>query len=756
MPSISVSDRSYQQNYRCTEHNSQSKSFSRKRSFATAFQNHSAATAQKSFDEAAHVANNTMREAYCGHRFDALTHSLSTLNSDPLNIDNITSYYTHWSQTSETLQSLAQTSAHTHPHHARAVSLMKAGVDVCASNSHANDVLDILLQPGKIKPRMLKRLIPMLKQLSAAQKVVVFGFCKEAMGQNTEALKRYDTLQKMVLKWENTQVPHRDVTRNTVSYVLRSALSLLPQGIQRAVQQWCSCKAHLAQLAPTSQPSLGLDEPSANTCYIHTGLQLLRKSLPQAPLSTAAFEQKLEQLIESNAQSRGLSPSQYNALLNLSPPERLDAFRAYRQTDGQTEKVKVANTIARRIVTLQSVFGATPGALTPAEQGFVLNEIEDIAANEGLTPNQREQLYCLPDADAMLDQIKNWLDQQIPYQSHRERQTLSELNAFETELSKFIYLDAALTVKNGDRLPTAELAQLLEYLAEQVGLLGIAEPGEQGDAGEFAAKITELCEQYYPAQPSEDQQDEKSTEVIQSQYHGATDRMQQWANQRNEPTKGTAGPLSSETDVITTLTRQDIGHTVALAMSNLDANLGKDQTPLTLQDVITARFMSEHFPQRDLQRQPLREAVQDASGFSQAQYVPVTKTLGLAQLPDQLNIRVDRRNMTFQRGRIVHGKDNRPFTLPSLQAITLDLPIYQAKESRFVTTEARYDITGFSVHSGSARSGHWIAYTQAQDDQWFRLNDGHTTPVSEKAAYVAAAQASSYVLVRKGDEGNKG
>lgn len=392
-------------------------------------------------------------------------------------------------------------------------------------------------------------------------------------------------------------------TMRASSNVLRlkqpdSLINRLPATMSAMLKDWLHDIANIAALPATEHPDYGLDDDSENTCFIHTGMQLLRKKLTSSAPSVTDIKGQVEALICHNAAAIEVSPEQYCDLLNMDKAGQLKALRSFHKVDEGQVKERVASKIASAVHGLHAVFGPNTERLTPEEQAFILDEIEE--AVDGLISGHsaRATLYTLGNKSDIKDAVLAVLNDIPDYRSSEENKTLNRLAYFDAELRKLICLNNVLTVLAGPHLPQNAKSYLLNAIADNVELLNVAEVGEQGDAGEFCAKIAELYYQHIGTLNT------NSREVIQNRYTGLTNRIAYWAQQDND----------------TGITSQDISANISAPMSAISKSLEDNNTSLTLQHILDTRFAPESHPS---------STIDGVAQFSKAMRMGLQRSIGL-------------------------------------------------------------------------------------------------------------------------------
>jgi hypothetical protein len=693
------------------------------------------------------MRTNTAAQSLSNETLLAINTSMQRLASDPSSAAHRARYYQLWSENSDNIHKLVeQPKLQAFEPHGEAMTLaqviLDSSVDAWRSNAAANVLLDTIFTLGNFSERNLKAFIEAFSLLSPAQRVVVFGFVRASLAPDAHLLNRLDALTENIddqLNRGQVETTKRTATtggnyalptgrrlRSMQSGRVQSGLlGRLPETYSRLLNCWLVGKKRISQTPRSAKLSLGLNEGHANTCYIHTGIQMLRKSLDAPALTHQDAESLIERVIARASARAGVSPAQFCELLHLAPNDRLNALRALRGYTEHLEKVHVTKQIVTHIQSLQGIFGKQINKLTAEEKGLILNEIEQVASGQIISQDARAALYRLTDGKRLAAAIRQHLDNQPQYISNHERQALTIVQNYGTELRKLVYLDTVLTLKQGANLPNRERQQLLAYLAKNVETLGGASVGEQGDAGEFSAKITELYQDFFPEKNSAG--NGNYHEIVQTQYHGTTAKMMRWAQKsQQQPSLNSVKP-------------QDMANTVFLPMAAAVDQFNHPSEPITLQRVIDLRFATERHTSRDF-------AIRGP--FQGAKHLALSKQFGFAALPARFSIRVDRKSMNFINGFLVEQRNNRQFDLNTLRNIPLHLPVFDANKNRFEITAAAYNVVGFSVHQGGSSGGHWFAYVKLNDGQWACINEGSVSIVNSDEALGAATSASSFNLER--------
>lgn len=495
-----------------------------------------------------------------------------------------------------------------------------------------------------------------------------------------------------------------------------SLIDRLPVSISSQINHWLADKARIALAPPASQPHHGLNEKATNTCYIHTGIQLLKQCLHSRPLSVTDARDQINKLIMRKAEAVGVSPEAFCDLLNLNENARVGLLRRLNGTNEASLKDSAVLQITHNVRKLQNIFGNNPDALTPEEQAFVIDELDTIASSEIEGRNNRANLFTQPTAQHIQRHVKAQLDRKTNYRTAAEESALKVLSSFQEELLKLQYLDKVLHIIDGALLNQNLRTQLLNYIAENIELLGIAERNQQGDAGEFASKILELYSLFISTTDSE------SREVIHKGYAGVTHRMMQY----------TESPVDS-------IQYQEMTGSIFTPIDSTLTHCRNNQTALQLQSIINTRFEAEYHASEPITGQAI---------FPNPAPMASIESTGLSKLPDKINLRVERKTGDFTRTPPVYRRNGEPFSLNSLSNVPLTFPIYDQHSGAFSNQSGNYGITAFSVHSGTDNSGHWQAYSKNRNGNWYCMNDNSVTAVSEQHALNKARMASTFVLKR--------
>lgn len=495
-----------------------------------------------------------------------------------------------------------------------------------------------------------------------------------------------------------------------------SLIDRLPVSISSQINHWLADKARIALAPPTSQPHHGLNEKATNTCYIHTGIQLLKQCLHSRPLSVTDARDQINKLIMRKAEAVGVSPEAFCDLLNLNENARVGLLRRLNGTNEASLKDSAVLQITHNVRKLQNIFGNNPGALTPEEQAFVIDELDTIASSEIEGRNNRANLFTQPTAQHIQRHVKAQLDRKTNYRTAAEESALKVLSSFQEELLKLQYLDKVLHIIDGALLNQNLRTQLLNHIAENIELLGVATPNQQGDAGEFASKILELYNQFISTTSNE------SKEVIHKGYADVTHRMMQY----------TESPVDSTE-------YQEMTGSIITTIDNVLTHCRNNRTPLQLQSIINVRLEGGYHASEPTERQNI---------FPNPMSRASMESKGLSKLPEQINLGIERKTVDFTSNPPRYVANNEPIALNSLKSVPLSFPIYDQRSGAFSNQSANYGITAFSVHSGTDNAGHWQAYSKSRNGTWHCMNDNIVTAVSEQHALNKARVASTFVLKR--------
>lgn len=120
------------------------------------------------------------------------------------------------------------------------------------------------------------------------------------------------------------------------------------------------------------------------------------------------------------------------------------------------------------------------------------------------------------------------------------------------------------------------------------------------------------------------------------------------------------------------------------------------------------------------------------------EYQPKKTVTRYVEAPPSLWIQFNR----FKRiGKLVRTSEGREYQERTIKVTTnvdiltkYDLPLVDKKT-------APYKLHSFLVHHGEFGGGHYTSYTQAEDGQWYKLDDSDVTPISEEKALEIGQQA---------------
>lgn len=115
----------------------------------------------------------------------------------------------------------------------------------------------------------------------------------------------------------------------------------------------------------------------------------------------------------------------------------------------------------------------------------------------------------------------------------------------------------------------------------------------------------------------------------------------------------------------------------------------------------------------------------------------------LTSIPDILPILVQR--LIWDKKAEKKVRTNVEFGIPA----KLDMaPFYTPSQPQSEAQSTEFALKMFVVHNGSANGGHYFAYAREDDGQWTYLNDSHSSPVSEEAAFTEAGKGYMFFYER--------
>lgn len=497
----------------------------------------------------------------------------------------------------------------------------------------------------------------------------------------------------------------------------------IPKNIKKFASNWKASK-EVFDNAETNidddKKHLGLNADATNACYIHTGIQLLRMMLPDAkPLAANDIEKTINNLISKNAKEIGVNDKQFIELLQLSQDDRLAELRKIKGKTENDVKNDVTEAMGEEIFDLQLMLGSDCERMSDQEKIFIVDQMETIAGYEIEGYENLINLYMHENPINMETAIRNILDSKPNYKSKDESNALNILRDFNDTLNKLHYLDAVLTVKDGKQAQS----NLLDHIANEVDLTNVsATTGEQADAGEFAARIIQWRNELLPSNDKE--YDFKKIE-----------------KRTNTEADGSGSQkidnyliLHSSPDNIQ---EHDTARTIFAASQLANSEEDKD---LTFQRIINEHLKPYEFnPKNHGEDQNDVKRSFGVKGFEQPEKPALSKYYGFSTIPELFSVRVDRTG--------IDGKNDRKFNLDKLDNIELELPIFDANNTKnpFKKETINYAITGFSVHSGDADKGHWLTY-RLIDNKWYKFDNSSVSEPKEVDALEEAKNASSLIL----------
>lgn len=551
-----------------------------------------------------------------------------------------------------------------------------------------------------------------------------YAIVAKMLNARTEQHQPTEQPQLLPVATDRHQINAHGELRSTASSRGIMFLNALPSASQRLINRILQEKLNLVQAPKAEQRNLGLMQVSiGNSCYINTGIQLLRNFLPEKnPISPAELMDKMNGYFVDALQASRLSDQQFSVLVKLAPASRVQAIKSLRVNQINADKETLANNLAEKLIQLRRHFGATP---EESECALILEEIQEVineVAPGAISSDDQGRLYGAINggttADGLRPIVMGLLEQNESFKTRRQVALLNTLEDFSTKIMELMYLEAVLEVKSGDVYDRRDLRNFLDIIADNVDLLGInTVRGQQGSANEFCLKFLEMLQRHYPRETG-------LFEVVQKTYIASvTDKMERWAdvagsdNARRKPTIET----------------RLVGDAIAENAQAIDS-----VKVASLQDICDARFKLRT-------SDGLRKESIENFGISQSP--AIEERSGLKSVPQNLILSLERRRLDEAGEHI----DRRVFSVGDrLDQIELSVDVYDDALGDFVTKRQSFKCSAFATHQGGARGncGHWVSFIN-QDNQWYLVNDHRVTQVDEASVSQASTEASVWVLAAR-------